>query len=385
MGDFLQFMKTESGWLATTLVGAAMCAGIGGAYGSKLLDSGHLFNGPYDNKGMNIPELWGLLLETQVFPFAFILGGAAAGHLARHTLFPAAARAIGHVALAAACCVACWLSWNTTFGAGGNLLHCGVFVCGTKALNVNSHWRGSDSANGFAYKVNFGAVVFVVSFVWGAFQLVLCARATVQLIQGTASGATDNSSYVACPENDNDATKVSVNGGAGPSSLASLVDKESQEFNPDLALAGGRTARAPLAPTPLRKAAAAAVPFALLLALLLACGIVPNSFSTMTAGGLVARADQAYGKYGNVDDAYPEQHSSQPPVLRTRFWNWAVTEAPTAQPTPKPTISNQPTISTLPTPVPSTSVSPTSAENSPLPTAAATPAVEKHLSVLTLA
>ena len=66
--------------LAATVVGAACCACVGGILGTELLNSGHLFHGVYPSPGPGLQpkELLGLLLQTWVLPFAFVLGGSAA-------------------------------------------------------------------------------------------------------------------------------------------------------------------------------------------------------------------------------------------------------------------------------------------------------------------
>ena len=177
--------------LTATVVGAACCACVGGILGTELLNSGHLFHGVYPSPGPGLQwkELCGLLLQTWVLPFAFVLGGSAAVQLARHRALPAAAHAAGHVALAACCGVACWRSWNSTFGVGGNVLHCAVFGCGASADDgADAHWRGSGTMN-FAYKVALGAVVFVVSVLCAAFNLALSVSALLELARAPRSGS----------------------------------------------------------------------------------------------------------------------------------------------------------------------------------------------------
>ena len=63
--------------LAATVVGAACCACVGGILGTELLNSGHLFHGVYPSPGPGLQwkELCGLLLQTWVLPFAFVLVG----------------------------------------------------------------------------------------------------------------------------------------------------------------------------------------------------------------------------------------------------------------------------------------------------------------------
>merc|ERR1712185_449733 len=146
--------------LTATVVGAACCACVGGILGTELLNSGHLFHGVYPSPGPGLQpkELLGLLLQTWVLPFAFVLGGSAAVQLARHRALPAAARAAGHAALAACCGVACWRAWDSTFAVGGDLLHCAVFGCGALADDgADADWREVGTMN-FAYKVALGAV-----------------------------------------------------------------------------------------------------------------------------------------------------------------------------------------------------------------------------------
>lgn len=164
--------------LALTLVGALTAALVGGLYGGRLLQTENslwVSGKGYQAVGVTNSAFAGYALETTVFPLAFVLGGAAATQAAtlRGRL---GVRLATHAALAAGSVGIAVAAWNSEFGAGGNVLQCAFLGCVDASKDEDTKWKGLDAAMG-AYKVAFGAMVFLAGCLWAAFNAYLFHRA----------------------------------------------------------------------------------------------------------------------------------------------------------------------------------------------------------------